>query len=163
MKRSAYGDKEKRSSPSPTIKDKAVIDNGSTYCCLGKEWYITRQHPESVNINSPIYQSVGRRTVQLVDGETWTETVNGSYILIKAFHCCPTEFTSILASNQIRKEGNTVHNQPNAFGRQQHLHLASGTSLKLHYKGGVLVLKLQKPQEGDVLNYIPHKLTSEEG
>ena len=26
-----------------------------------------------------------------------------------------------------------------------------------------MVLKLQKPQEGDVLNYLSHKLTPEEG
>ena len=86
-----------------------MINNGSTYCHFGKEWYITKQHPESDSITSPVYQSIGRRTVQLVDGEAWAEAVNGDWVLIKAFYCCPTEFTTILASNQIRKAGNAVH------------------------------------------------------
>ena len=43
------------------------------------------------------------------------------------------------------------------------MHLASGISLKLQYKRGVLVLKLKKPQEGNVLKCTSHKLTPEEG
>ena len=73
------------------------------------------------------------------------------------------EFTTILASNQIRKAGNMVHNWPTAFGGQQCLLLASGVCLKLHYKKGVLVLKLKKPTEGDLFRNSLHKLTPEEG